>query len=230
MPPRRSRPPPPGGTVDVSKRVTAVVLAAGESRRMGRPKQLLSWGETTILGRTLHNLQQSDVDDILVVSGHRAEEVAAIAHERGVRTVHNPDYAEGEMLSSLQAALPHLPRKADAVLVMLADQPLVDAPLINAILDAYRDGAADLVAPAYRGRRGNPVLIGRRYFDELATLPWGDAPRTLLRRHAAALHLVPVDSEAILLDIDRPQEYRRRRPGTPASAEDPTDGVDDERA
>lgn len=181
---------------------------------MGRPKQLLPWGASTMLGRTLHNLRQSDVDDIVVVSGHRAEEVAAVARDHGVRTVHNPDYAEGEMLSSLQAALPHLSGTADAVLVVLADQPLVGAPLINQILDAYRSGGGDLVAPAYRGRRGNPVLIGRRYFDEVSDLPWGEAPRALLRRHTADLHLVPVDSEAILLDIDRPEQYQRRRPGT----------------
>ena len=186
---------------------------------MGRPKQLLPWGETTILGQTLRNLQQSATDDILVVSGHRAEEVARIAREHGLRTIHNPDYATGEMLSSLQAALGHLSAATDAVLVMLADQPLVDAPLINQILTAYREGAGDLVAPAFRGRRGNPVLIGRRYFDELAALPWGDAPRTLLRRHAADLHLVPVDSEAVLVDIDRPPEYERRRPGTPEPGE-----------
>ena len=181
---------------------------------MGRTKQLLPWGETTILGQTLRNLQQSAVDDILVVSGHRAEEVTRIARGHGVRIIHNSDYAEGEMLSSLQAALGHLSGGTDAVLVMLADQPLVDAILINRILSAYRQGAGDLVAPAYRQQRGNPVLIGRPYFDELAALPWGDAPRTLLRRHAADLHLVPVDSEAVLLDIDRPEQYERRRPGT----------------
>ena len=205
------------------------MLAAGESRRMGRPKQLLPWGKTTILGQTLRNLQQSDADDILVVSGHRAEDVASIAREHGVRTLHNPDYAEGEMLSSLQAALPHLSDTVDAVLVMLADQPLVDATLINRILDAYRQGGGDLVAPAYRGRRGNPVLISRRYFDEVAALPWGQAPRALLRRHASDLHLVSVDSEAILLDIDRPEEYRRRRPGTPTPDEGEGNNADEER-
>ena len=197
----------------MSKHVTAVVLAAGESRRMGEPKQLLPWGQTTMLGRTLRNLQQSNVDDILVVSGHRAEEVAAIARDHGVPTIHNPDYAEGEMLSSLQRAIDHLSNSVDAVLVTLADQPLVGSSLINQILNAYRERAGDLVAPSYEGRRGNPVLIGRRYFEELAALPWGQAPRALLRRHAADLHLVPVKSEAVLVDIDRPEEYERRRPG-----------------
>lgn len=198
----------------MSKHVTAVVLAAGESRRMGEPKQLLPWGKTTMLGQTLHNLRQSDVDDLLVVTGHRAEKVAGIARKHGAPTVHNPDYAEGEMLSSLQTALGHLSGATDAVLVTLADQPLVAPPIINQILSAYRAGTAALVAPSYEGRRGNPVLIDRRYFAELAALPWGQAPRDLLRRHAADLHLVPVDSQAILLDIDRPEEYERQRPGT----------------
>lgn len=175
-----------------------------------------------MLGQTLRNLQQSSVDDILVISGHRAQEVAAVAREYGVPTVHNPDYAKGEMLSSLQRALGHLDAAADAVLVMLADQPLVTPSLINQIVSAYQEGAGDLVAPSYEGRRGNPVLIGRRYFEEVAALPWGLAPRALLRRHPTDLHLVPVASEAVLVDIDRPEEYERRRPGS-AAADDESD-------
>ena len=123
------------------------------------------------------------------------------------------------MLSSLQTALRHLGGAVDAVLVVLADQPLVGPPLINQIVGAYREGAGELVAPSHDGRRGNPVLIGRRYFEEVTALPWGEAPRALLRRHASEVHLVPVESEAVLVDIDRPAEYESRRPGSSTSGQ-----------
>lgn len=179
---------------------------------MGVPKLLLPWGDTTVLGHTLHQLQQSAVDDTLLVSGHRAEEIATIAETHRVEVVHNPAYAEGEMLSSLQVGLRHLPEETAAVLVVLADQPLIGPQTINRLLAAYAEGQGDLIAPTYQGIRGNPVLIGRPYFDELLALPQGDAPRTLLRRHRNHLHLVPVESEAILQDLDRPEDYERYRP------------------
>ena len=116
------------------------------------------------------------------------------------------------MLSSLQVGLCHLPPHTDAVLVVLADQPLVGPEIIDRLLDAYDGGRSELIAPTYNDIRGNPVLIGRPYFRELLALPWGDAPRTLLRRHQAVLLRVPVPSAAILQDLDRPEEYERHRP------------------
>lgn len=194
------------------ERVTALILAAGESRRMGAPKLLLPWGDTTVLGHTLRQVHQSRVDDMLLISGHRAQEIAAVAEALGVDVVHNPAYAEGEMLSSVQVGLRHVPEATAAILVVLADQPLVGPPIIDQLLSAFAAGKGDLIAPTYQGLRGNPVLIGRRYFDELLALPRGDAPRTLLRRHRDHLHLVPVESATILQDLDRPEDYERHRP------------------
>lgn len=179
---------------------------------MGVPKLLLPWGETTVLGHTLHQLRQSQVDACLLISGHQAQEITAVAAAHRVPVVHNPAYAEGEMLSSLQVGLCHLPAGTDAVLVILADQPLVGPEIVNRLLVAYEAGHGDLIAPTFQGIRGNPVLIGRPYFAELLALPWGHAPRTLLRRHLDRLYLVPVESVAILQDLDRPEDYERYRP------------------
>jgi molybdenum cofactor cytidylyltransferase len=198
--------------VEVQQRITAVVLAAGTSSRMGETKQLLLWGATTVLGQTLGNIRGSAVHDCLLVSGHKAELVEAAARDEGVAVVHNPDYAAGEMLSSVQTAVRHLDEGCAAVLVMLADQPMVEPETIDQILSAFWQGRSDLVAPAYRGQRGNPVLIGRRYFDELLALLPGAAPRDLVKRHLYRLYLVEVDSDSILRDLDRPEEYERWRP------------------
>lgn len=194
------------------KRVTAVVLAAGQGKRMGRTKQLLPWGETTVLGQTLRNLRASAVHDILVVVGHRAEGVAKEAAAIGVPFVHNPNYATGEMLSSLKVAVRYVDDDCAAVLVMLADQPMVAPQTINELLAAFQRGEGELIAPVYEGKRGNPVLIGRRYFAELLELPAEGAPRDLLRRHTAELILVPVTTDTVLRDLDDPQQYERWRP------------------
>ncbi|MAT99674.1 MAG: putative selenium-dependent hydroxylase accessory protein YqeC [Anaerolineaceae bacterium] len=199
---------------EVQQRITAVILAAGEGKRMGETKQLLPWGNTTVLGQTIRNLQQTAVHNLLVITGHEAESVNRIAQEADVKTLHNPDYAAGEMLSSLQTAVRQLPENITAVLVMLADQPMVKPETIDLLLAAYWQGHSDLIAPMFAGRRGNPVLIGRSYFAELLALPPGDAPRTLLRRHADKLHLVKVPTDSILRDLDKPAQYERERPSS----------------
>lgn len=184
---------------------------------MGRLKQLLPWGDATILEQTLHNVHDSRVTHTVVVTGFRASEIAPIARRAGASVVHNDDYEEGEMLSSLQVAVAHLPADCQGVLVVLADQPLVEPQIINRLLEAFEQGQGQLIAPAYKGRRGNPVLIGRHYFDELLALPRGAAPRQLLQRHRRRLHLVPVDSPSVLMDIDHPADYEQHRPDGPGA-------------
>ncbi|MBE2201506.1 MAG: putative selenium-dependent hydroxylase accessory protein YqeC [Anaerolinea sp.] len=197
---------------EVHRRVTAVVLAAGESRRMGADnKLLLPWGETTVLGQVLAEVGETAVHDTTVVTGYDADAVAQIAVARGMAAIHNPDYAAGEMLSSLQTAVRHLPPYVSAVLVVLADQPLVTAAMMEQLLVAYWQMRGDLIAPTYQGQRGNPVLIGRRFFAELLALPPGAAPRHLLQRHANDLCLIPMPDDAVLLDLDDREGYERMR-------------------
>jgi molybdenum cofactor cytidylyltransferase len=206
---------------EVQRRVTAVVLAAGEANRMGQTKQLLPWGETTILGRTLEQLQSSLVHDILLVTGHEREAVGAAANLAAVPHIHNPEYAAGEMISSLQCALRELAgigqKAIGAVLVVLADQPLVGPDTYNRLLLAYWQGRGGLVAPAYEGKRGNPVLIDRHYFPALFNLPGQTPPRALLAHYPSDLHLEAVDSDAIFHDIDTPELYERWKPAPPLS-------------
>jgi len=116
------------------------------------------------------------------------------------------------MLASVQTAVRALPPSAEAILIMLGDQPLVATDTLDSLLRAYAATPAGLVAPIYDGRRGNPVIIDRRYFDELLALPAGAAPRVLLARHASDLLAVEVEDAAVLIDLDRPEEYASRRP------------------
>ena len=197
--------------LEVHKRVRAVILAAGESSRMGRPKLLLPWGDSTVLDQTIRHVQESAVFDSLVVTGAGAERIAQIAGQWGVPTLFNEHYAAGEMLSSLQTAVSRLPENIAAILVMLGDQPLVEPETIDQILAAYWQGKGEIIAPQYGRRRGNPVLIGRPYFQDLLSLPPHAAPRDLLKKNP--VHLVNVDSQSVLLDIDEPRDYDRLHPG-----------------
>lgn len=199
--------------MEIHRRVAAVVLAAGISDRMGSTKQLLPWGERTVLGQTLVNLQSSGINDIMAVVGHQANMVRAEASKHGIPAIFNPDYEAGEMLSSLQIVLKQLPSNISAIIVVLADQPMVSPGIIDLLLERYWQGNADLIAPVYEGQRGNPVLIGRRFFQELLDLEPGLAPRHILQRHPVELVLVETNSPVVLQDLDRPEDYERWRPG-----------------
>ena len=179
---------------------------------MGQTKQLLPWGATTVLGQVLQNLKASSLHDTLVISGHEAEQVEAIALAQSVYALRNTHYASGEMISSLQTAVRHLPPNTDAILVVLADQPLVTPAIIDQILTAYRQGKGDIIAPIYDGQRGNPVLISRRFFAELLALPAGSAPRNLLKQHPEAVHLLKVGDDAVLIDLDNAETYEQWKP------------------
>lgn len=187
--------------------LVAVVLAAGRGRRMGQTKQLLPWGNSTVVAATLRQALASQADEIMLVTGHDSEAVAGAAAGLPVTIVYNPDHDSGEMLSSLQVAVKALPAGTSAILVMLADQPFIPIPLLNQLIQAYRDGHGTIVAPLFAGKRGNPVLIGAAHFAELIALPLGSAPRQLFQENPAAVFLLPVTEKAVIQDLDRPEDY-----------------------
>jgi molybdenum cofactor cytidylyltransferase len=197
---------------ETHRRITAVVLAAGVSSRMGAPKQLLPWGTTTVLGQTIGNLQKSLVNEVVVVSGFRAEDVGKVAVRYGVKSLFNEDFEDGGMISSVQTALRSLPQNIEAILVMLADQPMIEPATIDILIGAWLGNLGELIAPVFNGRRGNPVIFGRRYFEELNAVSRGANPRELLIRRAKDIELVEVGSESIFYDLDRLEDYDRWRP------------------
>lgn len=202
-----------GPEIEAYRRVTGVVLAAGLSARMGEAKLLLPWGEgSTIIRETVVGALAAGLPELIVVTGAWQAEVEAQLVGLPVRTVHNPNYLEGEMISSLQAALRAASSESEAVLVFLGDQPAIEPPAVQAVLAAYAQGCGQAVMPAYQGRRGHPVLFDRALWDGLLALPPGRAPRDLLREREAGVCEVPVDTPSVLLDIDTPDDYARAKP------------------
>ena len=192
--------------------ITATILAAGLSRRMGKPKMALPWGETTVLGRVLQVLRAAGVDDLLVVTGAECEEVEDIYLGAGARSVHNPDYTSGEMLSSMKIGLRAMLPETQAALVVLGDQPGIQRSVVEAVIRSSNESGDSLVVPSYRHRRGHPWLVGRAWWSELLEMPSTETPRDFLKRHASAIRYVDAGSASILEDIDTTEEYLKSRP------------------
>jgi molybdenum cofactor cytidylyltransferase len=192
--------------------VAGVVLAAGRSTRMGTPKMLLPWGSMTVLDRVLCTLLEAQLAHRLVVVGSEREAVQEICRRQGAETVFNPDFEAGEMLSSLQVGLRALPADCRAALVVLGDQPALQARVAEAVLLLGNESSACLVVPSYMLQRGHPWLVGADWWQEILHMQAPDTPRDFLHRHAADIRHVTVDSDSILRDIDTPDEYLNSAP------------------
>ncbi len=186
--------------------VSAIVLAAGSASRMGSQKQLLPLGSKPLIQHTLENVRASEVSEIVVVLGSGAEAIRSyIPTHENVRVVVNEAFQAG-MGSSLQRGLAELNAEADATLVVLADQPLVRARTLNRIINEYRLHKPQILIPLFRGFRGNPVLLDRSVFPEIAELNGDTGCRAIFGDHLENIRKIEVDDPGILLDADRPQD------------------------
>ncbi|MEM4251355.1 MAG: nucleotidyltransferase family protein, partial [Candidatus Bathyarchaeia archaeon] len=183
-----------------------------ESSRMGRTKQDLKFGESTILQETVRNLLGSKIDELIVVLGHDADRLCRLlrVEESRTRLVLNQDYREG-MSSSIRCGVQSADPDTDAFLIALGDQPLIKAEIVNLLIERYTATHAGIVAPVYGSVRGHPVIISRKYKDELLTLSGDKGARDLLERHREDTENIQVDSPEILQDVDREEDYLRLR-------------------
>jgi molybdenum cofactor cytidylyltransferase len=187
-------------------KISALVLAAGQSRRMGGPNKLLVEIEgKPMLRRAVEAALAARLSPVVVVTGHMREAAEAAITGMPVEIVHNPDYAEG-LSTSLRTGLAALSAETDAVLVCLADMPRITGRLIKKLIAAYNpvEGRA-IVVPTHRCKRGNPVLWDRRFFAEMRTLAGDVGARHLIGQNEEAVAEVEVEDDAVLLDIDTPE-------------------------
>ncbi|MBI5477756.1 MAG: nucleotidyltransferase family protein [Deltaproteobacteria bacterium] len=190
--------------------IVGVVLAAGGSSRMGRPKQLLPFGRGTLVQAALRPfLAASSVERVIVVVGHRAEAVArAVAIDQRVTIVENRRWREG-MASSIRAAMRWVPPRTDAILLGLGDQPRVPVAVVERLCAGFRAARppAQVLIPTFHGRRGHPVLFAGGLRKALLTLDGDQGARGLIRGLTTGVQEVPVQSPGILYDCDTPEEY-----------------------
>ncbi len=187
--------------------LVGIILAAGESKRMGSPKQLLPWGEKIILQQVIDNAQSSQLDRILVVLGAQADEISRkIITSSKTDMVINLNYKEG-MSSSVKCGVKNAAAKVDAYLLLLGDQPLISAQIINKVIDSYKSGGKGIARPVYKGGHGHPVIFAAKYKKELLSIGEGGA-KMVLTNHADDILELPLEEPEILNDIDTPQDYQ----------------------
>ena len=187
--------------------VSAVILAAGESRRMGQPKQMLLVDGQPMLALVVRTVLAAGLDDVVVVLGAAAAEVQQALAGLPVRTVINDAWREG-MASSLRAGLALVSPAAEAVLFVPADLPRLTAQAITAVIDCFASTGKPIVIPTSQGCRGNPVLFARRLFPELLAVQGDQGGRSLFASHQQEIALVEVGDKGIVVDVDTPEQYQ----------------------
>jgi molybdenum cofactor cytidylyltransferase len=197
-----------------TRRVGAVVLAAGNSSRMGEAKQLLRLGEGTVLGQTIENVLAARLDEVVLVLGASAE---AIREQLGAvlgkaKVAVNPEYETG-MASSLRAGFAALSPDIEAALIVLGDQPFVRPVTLDRIVEEYRQTQARILIPLHEGVRGNPILLDSSLFAEAMALKGDVGCRTIFGKHHEGIAYVEVNDPGVLLDIDNREDYDRLRRG-----------------
>jgi len=186
--------------------VAAILLAAGQSKRMGAFKPLLPFGNTTVIERCLNYLQQGGgVETIVVVLGHRAEEVRQQLNGRRVIFALNPD-PNSEMGASIAAGIRALPTSSAATLIALVDHPAVPPEVVSILIENWQRGSR-LIVPTWQGRGGHPVLVDLSFRQELLNLDAGGGLRALFEAHPDNVKRIPVDSPYIARDMDTWDDY-----------------------
>jgi molybdenum cofactor cytidylyltransferase len=192
--------------------ISAIILAAGESKRMGQPKMLLPWGKISVLGQVLSTFQKAGIDDILVITGGAREQVERIVDQYQARSIFNNQFASGELLSSLQLGLEAQSSHVQATLIGLGDQPQVQAGTVRLICEMFREQKSKLIVPSFQKRRGHPWLVERSLWNELLELQSPRSPRDFMNEHADEIGYVEVNTSTILADLDTPEDYEASHP------------------
>jgi molybdenum cofactor cytidylyltransferase len=179
---------------------------------MGQPKMLLPWGKITVIEQVITTFRAAGIEDILIVTGGAHTEVEKVIDPYRIRRVYNTDYANGEMLSSLQCGIRAMSERVQAALVSLGDQPQLQEASVLAIYEAYRANRSGLIVPSFQRRRGHPWLVARSYWDEILSLKPPETTRDFLNRHAGDIQYVELDTPTILADLDTPEDYQAFHP------------------
>lgn len=188
--------------------VSAILLAAGESKRMGELKLLLPFGTSTIIEKSIDALLSSRVNEVIVVTGCKAEEVIKRIAGKPIRIVVNPHYLQG-MSTSITAGLNLIDRKAKAIMIALADQPVIDSKVIDKLLEQFRRHDKGIAIPVYQGKRGHPVVFSVKYKKELLKLEGDVGGKEIIDQHQDDVLEVPVESRGISIDIDNLNDYEQ---------------------
>jgi molybdenum cofactor cytidylyltransferase len=189
--------------------ISGILLAAGESRRMGSPKALLSYQGQTFIERICTAFLSAGVDELVVVLGAHADALRpALPSHPALRTVVNARYFQGQ-LSSLMVGIGALSPDSEAAVVNLVDHPLVSSATIKALIDSFRASPLPILIASHQGRRGHPVLFSSQVYGEILAAPLDQGAKVVVRKNPSRVREVQLDDPGILADIDTPEDYKR---------------------
>ncbi|HKA19676.1 MAG TPA: nucleotidyltransferase family protein [Blastocatellia bacterium] len=188
--------------------ISAILLAAGESRRMGDFKQLLPIGNKTFVEQCVDTLLETPVSEVIVVTGHRESDVRRVLGNRNVKYAHNPDYRLG-MATSIKCGVQAASKDSRAFLISLVDQPHIGAEVIRRIIDAYERMTPKIVVPTKDGRNGHPIILDGSLREEILQIDVEVGLRQVVNRHSDTVIKVEVTSRTVLEDCDLPEDYER---------------------
>ena len=189
------------------KSISAIILAAGRSTRMGKQKMLMPWGETIVVEKVIQTIRSSGVGEIVLVTN---PEIASQITSPELLIVLNSDH-EGEMLTSIQLGLQAQKASAQATLVCLGDQPQIEEGSVRSVCEAFQKSGSKLVVPSYQMRRGHPWLVERTLWEEILSMK-GGSMREFLDRYANEIEYVNLSTPTILQDLDTPEDYLKYKP------------------
>ncbi|MHC4130457.1 MAG: nucleotidyltransferase family protein [Planctomycetota bacterium] len=187
--------------------INAVVLAAGQSKRMGKSKPLLKFNELTFLGHIISVLKHSEVDEITVVLGAAAEEIKLTVDLSDVTVVINEDYPKGQ-LSSLITALKQIPEQTEAIILCLVDHPFLTSELVDKIVRKFRETENPVIIPVYNKERGHPTLFSQALFKELINAPHDQGARYVVYSNEDKVLEIKTSEKGTRIGIDTPQQYK----------------------
>jgi molybdenum cofactor cytidylyltransferase len=187
--------------------IWAIILAAGESKRMGFPKMLLTFNGKTMIEEVIANVTESKVDKTMVVLGANRDKLEEHIGNLAIKICYNENYNEG-MLSSVKCGFRNLPADFNAALVFQGDQPLISPNAIDAVIDAYISSRMGIVIPVFNERRGHPLLIVSKYKDEIEKLSFSEGLHSLSRKFSDDVFEVKTNVSGILRDFDTYEEYK----------------------
>jgi molybdenum cofactor cytidylyltransferase len=186
----------------------AIILAAGESRRMGQPKQLLPFGDKTMLECVIDAFATPRVDEIRVVLGYKADEIAATISPTSCKIVKNERYPLG-MFTSMQAGLRDLPGKTKIVMLAICDQPRLKRETVETLIEDFDKNHHKILIPSYNGRQGHPPLLRAEYAKEILAMNESMTLKHFYAEHADDIERLVVEDEGVLIDIDDRETYQR---------------------
>ena len=189
--------------------IAGLILAAGESRRMGRDKALLTYRGRTFIENILQNLHAAGIEKVTVVLGHHAALIQSKVDLSTAKVVVNQDYQRGQT-SSLQRGLASVATdQPDAVILCLVDHPAISTDVIKQFQEQFESTRPPVLIPTHNGERGHPVVISKELFPELLALMPGEPANTVIRKYRPQTEFVEVADRGILIDVDEPGEYER---------------------